>query len=99
MFRASDCVLTDVHHLLGRSANPVEYMVGQISERLGEKSALALVRSLPRGNGGLGDAALPICLASRGLISGQPAAKTAASEVRPTGPAHRERPLGIDPRR
>jgi hypothetical protein len=32
MFRASDCVLTGVHHLLGRSANPVEYMVGQISE-------------------------------------------------------------------
>jgi len=44
MFRASDGVLTGVRHLLGRSANPVEYMVGQISERLGEKSALALAR-------------------------------------------------------
>src|SRR6266478_4158576 len=58
-----------------------------------------LVRSLPRGNGGLGDAALPICLAPTELNSGQPAAKTAASFVLSTYPAHRERPLGIDPRR
>jgi hypothetical protein len=75
MFRASDCVLTGVRHLLGRSANPVEYMVGQISELPGEKSALALVRSLPRGNSGLGDAAYQSASRAGGRSQGSPPRK------------------------
>jgi hypothetical protein len=87
----------DISSRTFRRKRPCINVISGRSPRCPARKAPCLT-SLPRGNGGLGDAALPICLASRGLISGQPAAKTAASECGPVA-ARRGRPLGIDPRR